>query len=245
MIICWHLQDPCYSTIMCLWGEAILTTTYLTNRLPSRNLDLQSPLQFLTKAVPEFIPTNLCPRVCGCLVFVHNHSHRRGKFDPRALKCVFVRYSSTQKGYKCFHPPSKKLFVSTYVSFVEDQSYFDMADIKGETNLLDEQSREFYFSNFPVSPSPSNHPHDFLNPVPRENVHFSSHPLQVYSRRKGPDFISKHVELSNPCVDQCNPQPDSPKSPNQLQSLLLYQNLFQATLSCLHQFWITWTSQLP
>ncbi|ESW06354.1 hypothetical protein PHAVU_010G041100, partial [Phaseolus vulgaris] len=56
-------------------------------------------------------------------VSVHVRSGARGKFDLRALKCVFVGYSSTQKGYKCYHLPSKKfclempLFFSYKVSF--------------------------------------------------------------------------------------------------------------------------------
>ncbi|RDX90893.1 hypothetical protein CR513_27200, partial [Mucuna pruriens] len=36
----------------------------------------------------------------------------------------FVGYSSTQKGYRCYHPPSKKFLVSRDITFHEDKAYF-------------------------------------------------------------------------------------------------------------------------
>ena len=40
--------------------------------------------------------------------FVYVHSPNKRKLDPQAIKCIFVGYSSTQKGCKCYHPPSKR-----------------------------------------------------------------------------------------------------------------------------------------
>ena len=47
-----------------------------------------------------------------------------GKLDPQAVKCIFVGYSSTQKGYKCWDPIGKRLFVSMNVTFREEEPYY-------------------------------------------------------------------------------------------------------------------------
>ena len=102
------------------WGKAVLIAAYLINRLPTRVLGKKSPVELLTQSSPLFpIP----PRVFGCVSFVHNQSLTRKKLDPRALKCIFLGYSPTQKGYKCYHPPSRKWFVSIDVTFDEHSSY--------------------------------------------------------------------------------------------------------------------------
>ena len=107
------------------WGEATLTATFLINWLAFKSLNSQNPIQLLTEAFPEF-NASICltPKVYGCLTFVHFHTPNRGKLDPHALKCVFIVYPSTQKGYKYYHPPTKKFFISTDVYFVDDKPYF-------------------------------------------------------------------------------------------------------------------------
>ena len=43
---------------------------------------------------------------------------------PRPLKCVFIGYFRTHKGYRCFHPPSHKFYVSFDATFFESTLYF-------------------------------------------------------------------------------------------------------------------------
>ena len=114
------------------WGEAVLTATYMTNRIPSRTLDHKTPMEVLSQFYPHFHTSNgLTPRVFGCTSFVHIHHHQRGKLDPCAIKCVFLGYSQTQKGYKCYHPPSKKFYFSADVTFAENKPYFSQPYLQG------------------------------------------------------------------------------------------------------------------
>ena len=48
-------------------------------------------------------------------------------------------YSSTQKGYKCYHPPTRKLYVSIDVAFVENKPYFSTPYLQGELSILEDE----------------------------------------------------------------------------------------------------------
>ena len=66
----------------------------------------------------------LPPHVFVCVAFVHVLTPGHDKLDPRATKCVFVGYSSTQKGYKWWNPQSRKYVVSADITFFEGTSFF-------------------------------------------------------------------------------------------------------------------------
>ena len=116
------------------WGEAVLTAAYLINRMPSRVLKFQTPYQTLLKSFPNTkILSNLDPKVFGCSVFVHIHQPHRSKLDPRSIKCIFLGYSSHQKGYKCNSPITKRVYNSMDITFFEHIPYYPTLDIQGES----------------------------------------------------------------------------------------------------------------
>ena len=137
-------------------GEGVLTATHLINRLPSRVLGFKSPMDVLSTFYPTLTTTNnFVPLVFGYVSFVHVHGPNRGKLDPRALKCVFVSYSFTQKGYKCYHPSSKWFYVSMDVTFNEHASYFSHPSLPGENSIREDKES---FLLYPI-PSYSSSPH--------------------------------------------------------------------------------------
>lgn len=130
------------------WSDAVLTSCYVINRLPTKVLNSKSPIEVLRGTSPNI--SHL--RVFGCLCYVHLQD--QGKLEPRSRKCIFVGYSSTQKGYRCYHPQTKKLIISRDVTFIEDEPFFP-AQLQGET-----------LGNFEVvqsSPQPEPVP---INPYP-------------------------------------------------------------------------------
>ena len=51
-------------------------------------------------------------------------------------------YSSTQKGYKCYHPPTKRFFVTADVTFEEGTPYFTQPYLQGEQSLVGDKDRD-------------------------------------------------------------------------------------------------------
>lgn len=97
------------------WSEAVKTAAYLINRMPSRVLAHKTPMECLTGANAFTVP----PKIFGYTCFVQDYRNSAGKLDPRAIRCIFLGYSSTQKGYRCWSPAEKRFFVSMDVTFWE------------------------------------------------------------------------------------------------------------------------------
>ncbi|WJZ96754.1 hypothetical protein VitviT2T_015407 [Vitis vinifera] len=135
----WHLLEVIRASLIATktpisyWGKAITSAAYLINRVPSSSINFQTPLQALTNVVVAPTVPNLPPRVFGCVAFVHLHKHQRTKLTSHALQCVFVGYALHKKGYRCYHPPTRQMYITMDVVFHEDSMYFSSeSELQGE-----------------------------------------------------------------------------------------------------------------
>ena len=163
-----------------LWGDVVLTAAHLINQMSSCVLHLQTPLECLKES---YLSTHLIFDVplwvFGCTTYVHNHGPNLSKFTPRAQACIFVGYPLHQRGYKCFHPSSRKYFVSIDVTFLEDRSFFSISHLQGESEN-EESNSSWVISLGSTSPTlvtiPSPDPHYTV--LPTNQV-----PWKAYYRR--------------------------------------------------------------
>ncbi|KAG7573078.1 Integrase catalytic core [Arabidopsis suecica] len=107
-----------------LWVEALFTANFLSNLLPtSVHQSMTSPYQLLNNKAPIYTAL----RVFGCACYPYLRPYAQNKLDPRSLLCVFVGYNEKYKGYRCFHPPTGRVYISRHVLF--DESRFPYQDL--------------------------------------------------------------------------------------------------------------------
>ncbi|CAL2237877.1 unnamed protein product [Prunus armeniaca] len=106
------------------WPKTVTYAVYVINRMPSRVVGFQTPIQVLTQHTPVVSSNTLLPRVFGCVAYVRIQKIHRSKLDPCALRCVFVGYSSHQKGYQCYHPETRHMYVTMDVTFSETEYFY-------------------------------------------------------------------------------------------------------------------------
>ncbi|KAJ0868825.1 putative RNA-directed DNA polymerase [Helianthus annuus] len=120
------------------WPEAAATATYLINRLPTKALNLKTPIQALSNFTKIPPPLTLTPRVFECSVFPHIPKHDRGKLGPCAEKCVFLGYGIDQKGYRCYSPKRRHMYTTLNCDFLETEFFYTSQHSgQGEKEYID------------------------------------------------------------------------------------------------------------
>jgi len=99
------------------WVDAFLTATYLINRLPTPVLHHQSPFLTLFHKQPDY--SLLKTFGCACYPLLCPYTPHKLAFH--STKCIFIGYSSTQKGYRCLNLSNNWVYVSRHVIFDELQ----------------------------------------------------------------------------------------------------------------------------
>jgi hypothetical protein len=105
------------------WDEAFLAATYLINRVPSKTIQYQAPLQCLYQVKPNYSSL----RIFGCACWPNLHPYNQRKLEFRSKECVFLGYSNIHKGFKCLDVSTGHIYISRDVVF--DESIFPFAKL--------------------------------------------------------------------------------------------------------------------
>ena len=202
-----------------LWVDAILTATYLINRMPSHPINFKTSLFVLSKTYPHVSKSNtLSLRIFCYTTFVHIHDHNRSKLNHRAIKIVFIGYYPTQKGYQCYCLKTKKIYVSCDVIFFKNTLYFSPTSLKGEKwdevccswdihdlPLLDVKLDTIVsiYESTKISLPVTNPISPVLKIREESTLSLSKQPeLQVYSRRKKSEANKKIINSTHSHEDE-------------------------------------------
>jgi len=125
------------------WGEVVLTAVSLINTISSSHSSGLSPFEKLYRHVPGYSSF----RVYGCTCFVLRPHAERSKLSSRSAICVFVGYGECKKGYRCFDPITRKLYVSRHVVFLEHIPFFSIPSTTHNLTRLDIIRIDLFFED--------------------------------------------------------------------------------------------------
>nr|GEZ67557.1 putative ribonuclease H-like domain-containing protein [Tanacetum cinerariifolium] len=97
------------------WTEAVRTACYVLNRVSVTRPHNKTPYALLTGNIPfvsHFKPF-------GCHVTILNTSDHLGKFDGKADEGYIVGYSASNKAYRVYNVPNKRVEESMNLRFLE------------------------------------------------------------------------------------------------------------------------------
>lgn len=103
-----------------LWAEEVNTSIYLLNRLPTKSVHGNTPIEAWFGEIPSI--KNL--KIFGFMCYFNDSSVRRGKLDEKVKKRVFIRYATKANDYRVYSLSGMKIEISSDVHF-DENSYWD------------------------------------------------------------------------------------------------------------------------
>lgn len=128
-----------------LWVEAILTSVYLINLLPTPTLNWDTPHTRLYGHSPSYSSL----RVFGWSGFPHLGCLPSNKLSNHIVKCVFIGYGPQRKDYHCLDPKTSRVYVSRHVLFNETHFSYKQLQVQSQS---DSGEFKFVLSSSPSAP---------------------------------------------------------------------------------------------
>ena len=145
-----------------LWGEALNNATFIYNNSSQPSINLKIPNQILfnhTSSPNKF-------KVFGCDAYVLIDEDKRGAFDARFKKSIFVGINTQQNCYRIYDPETRRTIQSRDVKFVET-SFEMIKSINGDRNYSPDISNVQNI-NHPIITSIKSKSIDATIPVPSQ-----------------------------------------------------------------------------
>jgi hypothetical protein len=101
------------------WGEAVVTTVYLLNRVPCKAVEGRTPFEVWYGRKPGVHHL----KVVDCIVYVRNTTPHLKKLEDRGRKMIFVGYERGSKAYRAYDPLSGRVTITRDVVFDEEAQW--------------------------------------------------------------------------------------------------------------------------
>jgi hypothetical protein len=98
-----------------LRGEALKTTTYILNRLPTKTAN-KTPYELWTGQKPNLQHF----RIWGCPAEARPYRPQEKKFDEMIVSCYFIGYAERSRRYKFYDPTNIIIFEINTIKFFEN-----------------------------------------------------------------------------------------------------------------------------
>ena len=164
------------------WAKAANMTVYLMNRCTMSRVHNITPHEMFYGKKPNLSHI----RIFGSIAFIHIPNQKQQNLDPKSETCILVGYLLEQKGYKCFNPSTRKVWVSRDVVFDELVSWYTVDSTPSDP-------METYF--------------DIIDSEEDDQLRLTSEGSPISTRLSGP-----HEPLSNQSMSRASPKQDKGKA---------------------------------